>query len=539
MTDEELAGACISKGALQKPRELTGLLRMVRELQPKVVVEVGSAQGGTLYGWCRLAVPDALIVSIDLPGGDFGGGMDAAQQVRVGEYAQPGQTLRFLPFDSHSSATRYALTEILAGRKIDLLMIDGDHSYMGVRQDYQMYGELVRDGGLIAFHDVLSHPGFPSCQVDRLWHQIRTAASVTEFLDYEDLAEWGQWGGIGVIRKTGRVLPGVDAPPAKLLATFYAQATPVTTYLRCELPARYLPGKLSREITLVADEEDYWYPDHEGAAILQFGGHWQEALNVHGLQHKGVRVLMESDDNYFTVAPRMRNTGWTKKIGEGPYSLDGHASILKWVDGCIVTTEFLAKQYRKHCDTVYVCPTGVDPLDWPVLEKPDDGVFRIGWFASHSHTEDGRLVRRAMEWASRQKDVEVLTMGYHPPWRFPHRQIPWQNLPEYRLALGLLDVGVAPIVPTAWALCRSDLKALEYTMGGAAAILSDVAPYDLWADGENCLKAKDAGGFFKQVKHLVANRDEARQLAAAAKEHVLRERTTEAQIGLWREAVEG
>ena len=76
-------------------------------------------------------------------------------------------------------------------------------------------------------------------------------------------------------------------------------------------------------------------------------------------------------------------------------------------------------------------------------------------------------------------------------------------------------------------------------MGGAAAILSDVAPYSLWADGENCLKAKDAGGFFKQVKHLVANRDEARQLAAAAKEHVLRERTTEAQIGLWREAVEG
>ena len=34
---------------------------------------------------------------------------------------------------------------------LDLLFIDGDHSYEGVRQDYKMYSKLVRDGGLIAF----------------------------------------------------------------------------------------------------------------------------------------------------------------------------------------------------------------------------------------------------------------------------------------------------------------------------------------------------------------------------------------------------
>ena len=30
--------------------------------------------GGTLYCLCRLAEPDGMIVSIDLPNGDFGGG---------------------------------------------------------------------------------------------------------------------------------------------------------------------------------------------------------------------------------------------------------------------------------------------------------------------------------------------------------------------------------------------------------------------------------------------------------------------------------
>ena len=52
------------------------------------------------------------------------------------------------------------------------------------------------------------------------------------------------------------------------------------------------------------------------------------------------------------------------------------------------------------------------------------------------------------------------------------------------------------------------------------------------------LKAKDAKGFLHALKHLVANRDEARQLAQAAREYALSERTTEAQVHLWRQAID-
>lgn len=336
-----------------------------------------------------------------------------------------------------------------------------------------------------------------------------------------------------------RLWPTIFEQPQDLKATFYCQATPITTYLRCELPARYLPGKVSREIVRAQDDQDFWYPDHEGAAILQFAGDASWALNVHGLQTKGVRVLMESDDNYFTVAPRMKATSWGKTKQDASHSLEGHASILKWVDGCIVTTEYLAKQYRKHCPNVWVAPNTVDPLDWPQLKKRDDGILRIGWFASSSHIDDAKLVHRAMEWASRQPDVEVWTMGYRPPWRFPHRHVQWQDLPGYREALHELDIGVAPIVGTPWALCRSDLKALEYSMAGVLPVVSEVAPYELFTHGENCLKAKDAGDFYKRIRSLVQNRGQVKPLAKEAKEYVLRERTTEAQIDLWRQAVDG
>jgi len=43
-------------------------------------------------------------------------------------------------------------------RPLDLLFIDGDHSYEGCKSDIQAWGGFVRPGGWIAFHDS-SEPG--------------------------------------------------------------------------------------------------------------------------------------------------------------------------------------------------------------------------------------------------------------------------------------------------------------------------------------------------------------------------------------------
>src|SRR5918912_776240 len=68
-----LARRAQRRGALQKLRELAPLVALLRRRAPRVVVEIGTARGGTFYAWCQVAGPDALLVSIDLPGGPFGG----------------------------------------------------------------------------------------------------------------------------------------------------------------------------------------------------------------------------------------------------------------------------------------------------------------------------------------------------------------------------------------------------------------------------------------------------------------------------------
>jgi cephalosporin hydroxylase len=183
-------------GALQKLRELAPLIALLRRRAPRVVLEIGTARGGTFYAWCQVAEPTALVVSIDLPDGPFGGERAATDSSALRRYGQPGQQLHFIRDDSHDIATRTKVVEILGGKEIDFLMIDGDHTYEGVRQDFEMYAPLVGDGSPVAFHDILPHPEDSRCEVDRFWNEIRNGY---RHIELTDVAPEAQYGGIGVL----------------------------------------------------------------------------------------------------------------------------------------------------------------------------------------------------------------------------------------------------------------------------------------------------------------------------------------------------
>jgi hypothetical protein len=330
------------------------------------------------------------------------------------------------------------------------------------------------------------------------------------------------------------------ARPRPVKATFYCGATPATTYLRCQLPARHLPAVVLPGVTAASNGEEVRFPDHRGdAAVMQFASDKGTALVAVHMRDQGVRTVVEVDDNYLIHPGKrlMTRMGWGEKIGSAAHTTEGHRLIVRDADAVTVTTELLAKQYRKVNPNVFVVPNTVDPDDWAPPAKPDDGIFRIAWVASLSHQADIPLVTKAFEWASSQKDVRVYSMGIDPGWKFPHGKLPWMaDLDAYRDAFSYFDVGVAPIKPNPFGLGRSDVKALEYAMGLAAPVLSDVDPYQEW-DDTRCIKAKDSKGFLAAIRHLVTHREEARMLAEAAREHVMRHRTTQAQIHLWEEAV--
>ena len=99
--------------------------------------------------------------------------------------------------DSHQRLTLEGIREILDGDDLDFLFLDGDHTYEGVKQDFQMYSPLVKPKGLIAFHDIAPHPPETGCDVFRFWQEIRETQHVID----EYVADWKQgWGGVGLIQ---------------------------------------------------------------------------------------------------------------------------------------------------------------------------------------------------------------------------------------------------------------------------------------------------------------------------------------------------
>ena len=79
--------------------------------------------------------------------------------------------------------------------------IDGDHAYAGVKGDFDCYADLVRPGGLIAFHDIRPNLQIPAIQVFRLWDELKQNSNYTsEEIIHEPYQ--GQFG-IGLLTKNG------------------------------------------------------------------------------------------------------------------------------------------------------------------------------------------------------------------------------------------------------------------------------------------------------------------------------------------------
>ena len=110
-------------------------------------------------------------------------------------FAEKEQKICLIRADSHDPRVLIKLKKILGDKLIDFLFIDGDHTYEGVKKDFEMYSPLVRDGGVVAFHDIVPGPHECVGGVPKFWREIKN-----NYVSLEIVKDWNQGGfGIGVI----------------------------------------------------------------------------------------------------------------------------------------------------------------------------------------------------------------------------------------------------------------------------------------------------------------------------------------------------
>jgi predicted O-methyltransferase YrrM len=158
----------------QHREELLELAREIERRRPQVVLEIGTAGGGTLFLAACLAAPEALLISIDLPAGPFGGGYPTWKIPLYRAFAGPAQRIELIRGDSHDAAIAAQLDALLDGRRIDYLFLDGDHRAAGLRQDVETCSTRLAADALVAIHDIVEDRApVPTHFVAEVWSELR------------------------------------------------------------------------------------------------------------------------------------------------------------------------------------------------------------------------------------------------------------------------------------------------------------------------------------------------------------------------------
>lgn len=177
-------GGYMTVKTLQIPSEITQLAKAVQAINPKIIVEIGTARGGTTLIWSYLA--SKRVITCDLNDMTF-------QRPLFTRFPPPDSdcTVTLLTGNSHEASFKSRLAKELNGEKVDFLFIDGDHTESGVEADYNDYKEFVRQGGLIAFHDIVEKQPLATNQVYHLWKRIKVEAKIKEFIENQDQTGFG------------------------------------------------------------------------------------------------------------------------------------------------------------------------------------------------------------------------------------------------------------------------------------------------------------------------------------------------------------
>ena len=127
----------------QESREFKWLVNIVDEINPAIIIEIGSSPGSSLRFWCEIASKNNnnMIISVDL------------NNDREWCLTREKSNLHIVTGDSTHINTINEVETILNGRKADFLFIDGNHEYDYVKRDFENYSKFVRNGGIVGFDD--------------------------------------------------------------------------------------------------------------------------------------------------------------------------------------------------------------------------------------------------------------------------------------------------------------------------------------------------------------------------------------------------
>jgi hypothetical protein len=170
---------------------------LIKNIKPKSILCIGSRKG-FIPAICALACKDNKMGHVDF----VDAGLDESNKnswTGIGWWKKinPDKHFSYLgvnPYISTYVMTTEKFSRTHSKRTYDYIYVDGDHSYKGVKLDYQLFWPQLTKHGFMVFHDVfVRHTHLGYFGVWRLWKELKSKNKI--------IFPFPKNSGLGIIQK--------------------------------------------------------------------------------------------------------------------------------------------------------------------------------------------------------------------------------------------------------------------------------------------------------------------------------------------------
>ena len=233
-------------------------------------------------------------------------------------------------------------------------------------------------------------------------------------------------------------------------------------------------------------------------------------------------LLMEIDDYVHGINPESAGYSAYHNNSELEYLTELQ---MKNANHLIVSTQWLADEYRKFCPCVTVIPNAIDFELWGNFKdyrRP--GKIRIGWAGGQPHEKDLKVLKFVIPIIlEKYKHVDFMFLGHMPDdiktsSRVKHI-LKWHSIYDYPKEMSKLgfDIGVAPLRDNQFNRAKSNLRFLEYSALGIPTVASPVEPFNHDFLGLNATEVEE---WVEKLSFLIENEDYRLRMGEGAQKYV-------------------